>query len=82
MKAQYKIQLPDTPWKDSPIIAEFEIHAPNIEAATPSAKIHGIEIAYAVDREVRWNWEGSRQGHYVGSVYRYNVELAEAEAEV
>ena len=70
MKAQYKIRLPGVSWEDTPIVAEYNFSgAPTAGVTISSAKVRAVRIAWAVEREVRWSWEGSDQGHYVGAIF-------------
>ena len=71
MIAEFKIRIPLTKWEDTPVIACFACDNGGLyQVATEQAIDKAIEIADAVEREVRWNFQGSPQGHYVGSRYR------------
>ena len=71
MIAEYKIRVSLTEWKNTPVIARFACDITvSHDDAVDQATEHAVDIADTVEREVRWNWQGSLQGHYVGSGYR------------
>ena len=76
MIAEFKIRVPLALFKDTPVIARFEYDTTEShDDAAEQATDRAAEIADAVEREVRWNWQGSHQGHYVGSGYSYRCRV-------
>lgn len=68
--AEFRIRIPDTSWEDTPAISMLTTKSMSKGSCRIQAHDHAKAIASLVKREVRWNWQGSPQGHYVGSVYR------------
>ncbi|HNT74380.1 MAG TPA: hypothetical protein PKH77_05100 [Anaerolineae bacterium] len=59
---QFRFAGDSRPWADIPV--RFDSGVPiDAEAANHQALIALVQYQYLV--EVRWHWEGSRQGHYV-----------------
>ena len=73
--AEFKVRIPNTKWENTPVVARLACDG------TEGANERARRIAAAVEREVRWNWEGTVQGHYIGGAWRLrNRAMAEAEA--
>ena len=60
--AQFRIKVVNADWADTQIIDEVLLPT---DDDNENANGHARHIAHIVNREVRWNWEGSLQGHYV-----------------
>lgn len=57
---EFKISKPNTRWEDTPVFGKLEV-----ENSKRAAEI-ADNLSTMTGREVRWNWERSPQGHYVG----------------
>ena len=80
--AEYKLKVRGEGWEETPVFVVVNIDTLQ-DSLLCAAQADGVvarrhpdnAIAYAVasgiseayDCEVRWNWEGSRMGHYVGT---------------
>jgi len=62
--AQFRVRISGTRWEETPVVAQLECDS-NEEASKRASR-----IASTVEREVRWNWEGMVQGHYIGGGWR------------
>jgi len=62
MKIEFKIKDDDKTWEDTPVfvVAELNSRSDIFDFA--------INLTRMYDREIRWNFEGLSQGHYVKDV--------------
>lgn len=64
---EFRVRVTDQAWKDIPAILRFDVEylwrvpSTQNDVADDLAK----ELAVMTGAPVRWNWEGSLQGHYV-----------------
>jgi len=59
--AEFKISVDGATWEDIPVMAKL------VMMGSEEANRTASKLADIVQREVRWNWAGSPQGHYVGA---------------
>jgi len=65
MIIDFRINTENKPWNEVPIIM---IDTKNIE---DHPALIAIGMANANKAEVRWNYNGLEQGHYVGTEYKF-----------
>lgn len=64
--AEFKIDLLSLAgWDDTPVICKREFRGENENILRLSAELHASKLVGLTDREVRWNWVGSKQGNYI-----------------
>ena len=63
--AEFRIAVQMTDWNDTPVICEKLFTEDNDDTLDKAADLHAARIVNIVGREVRWNWRGSSQGHYI-----------------
>lgn len=63
---EIRIHVLELEWKDTPVVARL-IVVDGLEAVEVQPK--ALTLAYVCKRTVRWNVEGSLEGHYVGSAF-------------
>ena len=66
---EFKIRVPEVDrWEDTPVFKSIELSGTKEEI-----EINAIEIAegiaFSQHSEVRWNYEGQLQGHYVDEIF-------------
>ena len=62
--ALFKIYV-DMEWHNTLVICEKVIKGENDDVLLHAAELHAAKLSALTAREVRWNWQGSAQGHYV-----------------
>ncbi len=66
---EFKIRVPQADrWEDTPVYRSKTLSGSKEEIAQEAQEIaEGIAFSQSID--VRWNYEGSSQGHYVDEVF-------------
>ena len=64
----FKIYTDGLSWEDTPIHQTHRVFENDLDLIHQYAST----ISTIRETEVRWNWEGSEQGHYVGSHLKFN----------
>ena len=66
---EFKIRVPQADrWEDSPVYRSKTLNGSKEEIAQEAQEI-AEGIAFSQSCDVRWNYEGSTQGHYVDEVF-------------
>jgi hypothetical protein len=73
--AQFKVETPGVKWEDTPVDDEKAC------SSSEEANEHALRIANKRQREVRWNWTGTTQGHYIGGIWKLRRRQAMTEAQ-
>ena len=70
---EFKIRVPETDcWEDAPVYTSKALSGTTEEIAAEAEEIAeeiAEGIAFSKHSEVRWNYEGQRQGHYVDEIF-------------
>lgn len=59
---EYKVKEQGTRWEDTPVFLSDPCHAGGVE----NANLFATFLSRCHGAEVRWNYQDSSQGHYVG----------------
>jgi hypothetical protein len=85
---EFKIRVPEVDrWEDTPVYLSKTLSGTSTEI-TEEAKEIAEGIAFSQHSEVRWNYGGNTQGHYVDEgfpdkeIYEERILLLPAEKEV
>ncbi len=66
---QFKIPVPQTDrWEDTPVYTSKTLTGSSALIAAEAQEI-AEGIAFSQSSEVRWNYEGDTQGHYVDEIF-------------
>jgi len=66
---EFKIRVPHTDrWEDTPVYTEKILSGTATEIALEAQEI-AEGIAFSKHSEVRWNYAGQSQGHYVNEIF-------------
>ena len=66
-KVEYKVKRELGPWEDIPVHVTMIVAGSRLSRQTRQANVIGESLAVGENAiEVRWNFKGSSQGHYVG----------------
>lgn len=74
MIAEFKINQTGIPWEDIPVTERLNVE--DIDYVFDNEKVCNAANSFAQtladkhQQEVRWNWQGSYQGHYIGGEYK------------
>ena len=66
---EFKIRVPETDrWEDTPVYTSKALSGSTEEIAKDAEEI-AEGIAFSKHSEVRWNYAGQSQGHYVNEIF-------------
>lgn len=66
---EFKIRVPEVDrWEDTPVFESIELSGTKEEIESNAVEI-AEGIAFSQHSEVRWNYEGLLQGHYVDEIF-------------
>jgi hypothetical protein len=66
---EFKIRIPQADrWEDTPVYRSKTLTGTKEEIAQEAQEI-AEGIGFSQSSDVRWNYEGSTQGHYVDEIY-------------
>ena len=66
---EFKIRVPEKDrWEDTPLYISKALSGTKEEIASQAEEI-AEGIAFSKHSEVRWNYEGQSQGHYVDEIF-------------
>ena len=66
---EYKIRVPEVDcWEDTPVFRAIKLSGTKDDIETNAVEI-AEGIAFSQHSEVRWNYAGQLQGHYVDEIF-------------
>ena len=66
---EIKVRRDGQRWQDSPPVCSVKVTAPERDLLLMIANRAASAVADFYKQEARWNYEGSMQGHYVGTTW-------------